>query len=77
MVEQQDLTKPIVDPILLLVEGSAKLPPSVNDLTPVDSLEEFDKVCTINVRALLSQQDLDKIDNDRRLKNSEENQVWH
>ncbi|OQR75417.1 hypothetical protein BIW11_08434 [Tropilaelaps mercedesae] len=77
MTEEQDLTKPIADPILLLIEGTAKLPPSSSDLAPLDSLEEFDRVCTIDVRAKLPKRDREKIEKDRLLKEQRNAQAEH
>lgn len=65
MCEKQDLTKPIICPILLITEGNAILPPSASDVAPLDSLEELDKVCTVDVFAKLHESDRRKISQQR------------
>ena len=72
MSETQDLTKPIIDPILLLTEGTASLPSCASDVAPLDSLEEFDKVCTVNVFDKLQARDREKIQQQRLFQERQE-----
>ncbi|XP_028967081.1 uncharacterized protein LOC100908975 [Galendromus occidentalis] len=61
MTELQDLSKPIIDPILLITEGTASLPSCASDVAPLDSLLEFDSLSTVDVYAKLDDRARQKI----------------